>query len=116
MIAKTFLTLLIALSCCENVTSELQEWNWNPDNENIAHLPFDLNWEYSISDAERRRLNEITRDTEDGDIRGLSIPGVHDTSSFVNMFLGIPYAHPPIDELRFKVGQQKSRDSLTQLL
>lgn len=104
MATVAFLAMFCWLAIDRIITAELSEYNWDPQNENIALLPPELSWRDRITDKERRALNEIIRDTEDGDIRGLSVPGVHDTSSFVNMFLGIPYARPPVGQWRFKVG------------
>ena len=53
---------------------------------------------------ERQGIDRIIGSTKLGSVTGMSVPGVHDDTSFVNIFLGIPYAKPPIGIDMFKVG------------
>jgi len=67
-------------------------------------MPPYINWRVGMNQIERDGLVDVISATEYGAVEGRSVPGLHDTSTFVTMYLGIPYAEPPVDELRFKVG------------
>lgn len=73
-------------------------------------LPPYINWREGFNSIEREMPKTVMSATEHGSVQGFSVPGLHDISSFVNIYLGIPYAKP-VAELggpslgRFKVGQ-----------
>lgn len=107
-------SLLTVLLACEMVAGY-----WDPERQNVENprndqsncdeyckllLPSYINWREHVSGIEYNGLDVVLRDTDSGFIKGLSVPGVHDTNSFVSMFLGIPYAKPPVHEDAFKVG------------
>lgn len=50
-------------------------------------------------------ITDVSKNTNEGPIKGMTVPGVHDSSSFVSIYLGIPYAKPPVGIDMFKVGQ-----------
>ena len=88
----------------------------NPQNDNpncddyCKRMPDYMNWREGLDFRERQGIEYVIRDTDYGAVQGLSIPGVYDTSSFVSMFLGIPYAKPPVGEDMFKVGHYQQHE------
>ena len=82
----------------------------NPNCDTYCRLmPDYMNWREDMDYRERQGIDRVIRPTKWGAVEGLSVPGVHDFSSFVSIFLGIPYAQQHVREekarLRFKVGQ-----------
>lgn len=80
----------------------------NPNCDNYCRrMPDYMNWREDMDYRERQGIDRVIRDTRWGSVEGMSVPGVHDTSSFVSIFLGIPYAEQITQskksELRFKV-------------
>lgn len=67
---------------------------------------FSLAWSYTNSrvvDAYRHYFSEvITVTTKSGPVKGYKIASGFDYR-YIN-FIGIPYAKPPVGDLRFKVG------------
>lgn len=112
MRAESILTLF--------VTCRVAVGYWEPERQKVENprndqstcdeyckllLPSYINWREHVTGTEYNGLDVVLRDTDSGYIKGLSVPGVHDTNSFISMFLGIPYAKPPVHEDAFKVGQ-----------
>lgn len=101
------ISILIVLGIVPHGTA-YWEWNDDPmaDKRCSGNIPSYMNWREGIYDLrETRNMYRLVRDTKYGPIEGISVQGVYDTSTYVNLFLGIPYAKPPINEDRFKVGQ-----------
>jgi len=111
-VVVTFMINIFFLQSCYCYWDKDRENTENPqhDNNNCNSycrngIPNYMNWKLGLDFIENQGIARIIKTTKYGPVEGLSVPGVHDTSSFVNIFLGIPYAKPPVGIEMFKVGQ-----------
>ncbi|XP_067929338.1 fatty acyl-CoA hydrolase precursor, medium chain-like isoform X2 [Watersipora subatra] len=109
----------IILVICLNILGLYAYWDKdrelveNPQHDNAncdsyckKGIPSYINWREGMDYRERQGIDRIMGSTKNGPVEGFVVPGVHDTSSFVNVYLGIPYAEPPVGQDMFKPARQ----------
>ena len=117
VLLKYFFWLSLTVGLVKCYWDKDREQIENPQNDNPScntyckeGLPSYMNWREAMSGTddfrERQGISRVVASTANGPVEGISVPGMHDDSSFVNIYLGIPYAKPPVGLDMFKVGQR----------
>lgn len=103
------ITLIITLTCitlinCQQNFNGRNQWDSKRYPGNVIPPWCDPNSPVACWEPPFYPYDEIHRTIDVGKVIGRSMIYQGNPDRYINIFLGVPYARPPIDKLRFQVG------------